>query len=1036
MNLRIPLRYASALLLVTALLLATFNVSPKGSAQRSEPSGSQLALAPIRSSLARNSSVVKEKIVGSYGNLPLSFEANEGQTDSAVKFLSRGPGYTLFLTQTEAALALARPQAKPELTAGTRRSRDYPREKVVHSALLVKLVGANPKAHMEGSGRLPGNSSYFIGNDPAKWRTGIPNFREVRYESLYPGIDLTYYGNQGQLECDFVVAPGADPSAIRLAFSGAQDLRVDDAGDLVARFGSEEFRLRKPFLYQEQNGTRQQIAGGYVLQGARSVGFQVESYDTRLPLVVDPQLSYSTYLGGNGSDVGYAIAADAAGNVYVAGETGSTNFPTTTGAFQTTNGGNDGCFVAKLNAVGTALTYSTYLGGSSYDTCFGIAVDAGGNAYLTGRTYSSDFPTTAGAYQTAFGGGSYDGFVTKLNPTGTALVYSTYLGGSNDDFGQIIAVDSSGNSYVTGVTYSSNFPITPGSFQTILHGADNAFITKLNPTGTALVYSTFLGGTGDNGGLGIAVDPTGNAYVTGYTRTTDFPTTPGAFQMTNGGTNGAFVTKLNPTGSALVYSTFLGGSNDDLGFGIAIDTAGNAYVTGFTRSTDFPTTTGAYQTVYAGGLDDGFVTELNPTGTALVYSTFLGGSGDDEPCCIVLDAANNAYVTGFTASTNFPTTTGAFQTTYGGGSSDSFVTVLNPTGTALVYSTYLGGNNSDGANNSSALALDGAGNTYVTGLTYSTNFPTTSGAFQTALAGSENAYISKISLSGPTAPAVTLPASLTFGMSEVGNALSPQNVTLTNSGTAALTINSISVTGANSGDFSSTNNCGNSVAAGANCNISVTFTPSGAGNRTASLSVSDNAAGSPQTVALSGTGMDYSISATPATFKVNAGATATYTVTVAPLAGAPMDTVALSASGAPSGSTATFTPQGVTPNNSSATSTLTIQAPVAASAPKWTLPRLGGPGMNNLLVFALLLVLLWLMLLNIVRKQTLENQGRRRSQFALTGVLFAVLMGLVSGCNGGFPLPAPAGTNYTVTISGNTEGSLRHSTTVTLTVVP
>jgi uncharacterized repeat protein (TIGR01451 family) len=366
-------------------------------------------------------------------------------------------------------------------------------------------------------------------------------------------------------------------------------------------------------------------------------------------------------------------------------------------------------------------------------------VDVAGNAYITGQTQSTDFPTTTGAYQTN-NEGNYDAFVTKLNPTGTALVYSTYLGGTSYDYGYGVAVDGAGNAYITGYTYSTDFPTTPGAYQPNYAGNYDAFVTKLNPTGTALVYSTYLGGTNTDYGYGVAVDGAGNAYITGYTSSTNFPTTPGAYQTSNAGNGDAFITKLNPTGNGLVYSTYLGGTSDDYGYGVAVDGAGNAYITGRTSSTNFPTTPGAYRTSYAGN-GDVFVTKLNPTGNGLAYSTYLGGTQYDYGFGVAVDGAGNAYITGTTLSTNFPTTPGAYQTNYAG-DGDVFVTKLNPTGTALAYSTYFGGTSDD---DGWGVAVDGAGNAYITGSTYSTNFPTTTGAYQNSNAGSNDAFVAKFS---------------------------------------------------------------------------------------------------------------------------------------------------------------------------------------------------------------------------------------------------------------------------------------------------
>jgi hypothetical protein len=429
-----------------------------------------------------------------------------------------------------------------------------------------------------GLEKLPGTANYFVGNDSTKWRSNVPAYARVRYDDLYPGVDLVYYGNQRELEYDFVVRPGADPSRIVLGFQGADRLEVDAQGDLMLHTALGPVRQRKPVIYQEADGVRREIAGSYVLKGLRQVGFQVAAYDASKPLVIDPTLVYSTYLGGSGGEQGNGIAVDADGNAYVTGTVNSgssVTFPTAAGAFDTNFGaGAEHVFVTKVDPTGSTLIYSTYLGGNGFsDKGFGIAVDAAGHAYVTGHT-QGDFPTTPGAFKTTFinSGGSYDAFVTKLNPTGNGLVYSAYLGGCNDDEGFAITVDAVGNAYVTGRTTSVNFPTTPGAFDTT-KALQDVFVTKLDPSGSALVYSTFLGGGSFNQGLGIAVDAAGNAYVTGSAGS-GFPTTPGAFDTTFGSGQDAFVTKLNPTGTSLVYSTYLGGSAFDEGRGISVDATG------------------------------------------------------------------------------------------------------------------------------------------------------------------------------------------------------------------------------------------------------------------------------------------------------------------------------------------------------------------------------------------------------------------------------------------------------------------------------
>ena len=623
---------------------------------------------------------VQAKILDAYGKLPLSFEANNGQTDAKVKFLSRTGGYTLFLTGDEAVMTLNGKKPSTDLDKIVNASHKSPSSMAtpkLGGVLRMKLHNANPAAKLTGRDELAGKTNYFIGNDPTKWRTNVPTYAKVKYEGIYSGIDLVYYGNQRQLEYDFVVAPGANPRRIAFDVSGAKRIRQDDNGELVFKVGEDEIRWRKPVVYQEKDGARQEIAATYAITDKNWVGFELAKYDTSKTLYIDP-LVYSTYLGGSSYDLGYGIAVDSTGNAYVTGYTASTDFPTMN-PLQPTYGGAGDAFVTKINPAGSALVYSTYLGGSWEDAGHGIVVDGAGDAYLIGYTASANFPVTPGAFQTSQAGGT-NVFVTEINPAGSALVYSTYLGGNNYDEGWNIAVDSAGNAYVTGVAFSTDFPITPGAFQTSYAGDYDAFVTKINPAGSALVYSTYLGGNSEDRGFGIAVDSAGNAYIAGYTASTNFPTTPGAFQSNLAGSGNVFVTKMNPYGSALVYSTYLGGSGTDSGYRIAVDSAGNAYLNGTTNSTNFPMMT-PLQATYGGGIYDTFVSKLNPTGSALVYSTYLGGSGTDYGQGIAIDTAGNAYVTGQTTSTNFPVTTGAFQTINGEGAWKAFVSKIPSTTT-------------------------------------------------------------------------------------------------------------------------------------------------------------------------------------------------------------------------------------------------------------------------------------------------------------------------------------------------------------------
>jgi uncharacterized protein (TIGR03437 family) len=734
------------------------------------------------------------RLAGDYGKLPLSFEANTGQADKSVRFLSRGGGYGLFLTGDEAVLALRKGDCAVAASArrpNLRRGAAACQQDVVR----MRLAGASGAAAPVGEEQLPGVANYFVGKDPAKWRTGLPTYSKVRYGSVYPGVDLVYYGNQRQLEYDFVVAAGADPKPIRLQFAGAKGLRLGADGDLVVTAANGAITFHKPVVYQLIDGKRKPAEGSFALLAHNTAGFRLGNYDRAKPLVIDPVLAYSTYLGGSNNDSAYAIAVDTAGNAYIAGGAGSTDFPVTPGAFQKTNHAG-AAFVTKLNPSGTALVYSTFLNGSTGgSTAYALAVDGAGNAYITGDTGGSDFPVTPGAFQTASPRVESAPFVTKLNPAGTALVYSTYLGGkgssgsgpfgvNGDDVPHGVAVDASGNAYIVGGAASTDFPVTPGAFQTTNNAAAapslNAFVAKLNPTGTALVYSTYLGGHGANGAdaaSGVAVDGSGNAYIAGTAGSTDFPVTPGAFQTRNHGaataSGNAFIAKLNPAGTALVYSTYLGGGGGDSAAGLAVDGSGNAYITGSTSSADFPVTPAAFQTKNRSApaffMGNGFVTKLNPAGTALVYSTYLGGSLLDQAASVAVDGSGSAYVVGAASSTDFPVTLGAFQTTnkaaaLGHYFADGFVAKLDPTGSTLVYSTFLGGsgyyyqyyvasNNttyiSGGADGADSVALDGSGNAYVAGITQSPDFPVTAGAFQT---------VNRAPASNEPAPLINTPA--------------------------------------------------------------------------------------------------------------------------------------------------------------------------------------------------------------------------------------------------------------------------------------
>ena len=891
-----------------------------------------------------------------YGYLPLAFEANRGQTDPRVKFLARGAGYTLFLTDDEVVIVLrsqlsvvssqlqrdrnskfeTRKSARllrhptPDIRLPIRQSRTPSPESQVPDVLRLRIVGANRASRVTALDELPGKSNYLLGNDPKKWRPDVPTYARVKYEGIYPGIDLIFYSNQRQLEYDFVVSPGADPRAITLQVEAGKwkwengnskfeirnskletgnteleghqskiqnlksKMRIDGLGDLLFGTNGGEVRLHKPTVYQASPSSESRVPspgssnpksqipnpkslqGRYALTADNQIHFEIPAYDESRPLVIDPVLSYSTYLGGSASDYAYALAVDAAGSAYVTGYTNSPDFPLGSTATVTPGGGTCGfgldtypcfdVFVAKLNPAGSALVYTTYLGGSGDDVGTGIALDSTGNAYITGYTNSNNL-FTSGAAQTTFGGGTcgvspttypcYDAFVAKLDLQGASLLYMTYLGGASDDFGQGIAVDAAGNAFVAGFTTSSNFPATPGAIQSrFAGGVSDAFVTRVNPTGTAFLYSTYLGGRGEDHATKVRVDSAGAAYLTGYTNSSDFPTRSAFQAVPGGGACGsssspascfdAFVTKLNAEGSALLYSTYLGGSGGDYGYGLAVDDAGSAYVTGLTTSTNFPVSAEAFQSRGGGTSVDAFVTKLDPAGSRALYSTYLGGLGAEAGLDIALDASHNAYVAGYAYGNGLPMVNPVQSAN--AGFYDAFLAELNAAGASLIFSTYLGGSGNEKAH---AVAVDSAGNIYLAGGTFSTDLPVTSTAPQPLYGGGAfDAFVAKLGSSGPQAASLSRTA-VAFGDQGMSTTSAPMTVTLTNAGNVPLALAGVEVTG----DFSQSNDCGVALAPGTACTLRITFTPSTLGPRSGRISISSNAEGSPHMIALSGTGV-------------------------------------------------------------------------------------------------------------------------------------------------------------------------------------
>jgi len=951
---------ALSLLPSRQLWFAAENASP-GAAQTS--SAPNAPVASRQSSVARDSAprtkddgrplagkLSRPSLSEAYGRLPLSFEPNQGQTDLSVKFLSRGSGYTLFLTDEGAVLALRkqkaegarqREQGSPSLVDGPQFQKPNATDNGQSNpdVLRFTLWGANRTAKVEALDELPGKSNYFIGNDPKKWRTNVPNYAQVKYEGVYPGVDLIYYGNQRQLEYDFVLAPGADLGAIALQVeTGRPKLEIAADGDLVIQTAGGEVRFHKPVAYQPGStaDSRQSVGAAdnrqssidnrqlldvrYVLAADNRVSFAARGYDRSKPLVIDPVLLYSTYLGGSGIDVANGIAVGIDGTAFVAGGTASTDFPVVHPLQPNAGGPTDfpqDAFVSKLSADGSTLLYSTYLGGTKQDTANGIAVDTFGNAYVTGTTLSDDFPTTPGSFHANCGCDgkcnatinlngliNSDGFATKINPAGSAIVYSSLISGWGDTLGFGVSVDNNGSAYFVGQTYAvacppsplpPATPIYPGGpfpfpwgtngFQTSLAGSADAFIVKVDPTASAIQYATYAGGSGEDDGFGIAADNIGNAYITGLTCSANFPT-KGSVQP-YGGNCDAFVTAANTNAkglASLTYSTYLGGAGRDQGNAIALGrpSTGVVYVTGVTNSTNFPVTAGVLQPACA--LDtlgvcegDVFVAELNATPT-LVYCTYLGGTGADAGTGIAVDASGNAYVTGSTNSTDFPTAGKPFQPNYGGGNSDAFVAELDPAATTLLYSSFLGGSNADDGR---GIAVDNGvpPNAYVTGQTCSTDFPTFKPE-QATPGGNCDAFISKVALTAGPGIAIS-PSPVTFGGQAIGSASAPLPITVTSNGSAALTISRISVTG----DFAETDNCtGQTLVVGSTCTVNVTFTPTTAGTRSGTLTISDNTITSPQVVTLTGTGTAPTVSVTPTSLSfgnclINTACTATVTGT-------------------------------------------------------------------------------------------------------------------------------------------------------------
>ena len=626
----------------------------------------------------------------------ITFEPNVGQAPTSTRYIARSGTYRLDLATGSSSLTL--------------------RNRKGSANLRLQFLSANRGAQWQHLDPLVTRANYFRGANPAHWQTNVPTFGQVREQNLYPGIDLVYHGSGARLEYDFVVAPHANPADIRMAYAGAEAVRIDRSGNLVFHTAQGDITQHKPVLYQSTALGREEVQGSFAINARHEISFQIGPYDHSRALTIDPTISFASFLGGGGSEQGNSIAVDTNGNLYIAGST--------------TSGSSDSNVLLRKFSPTGAQIYIADLGGKGDDFGNAIAVDSSGSVYVGGRTSSDDFPVLNPLQPKR--AGNADAFLVRMNPAGNGMVFSTYLGSSADDFISAVAVDSQGAVYATGTT-GGDFPTILGGFQIPNKGGLDAFVTKLDAQGKG-VYSTLLGGGSDDEGRGIAVDPNGIAYVTGTTLSDSFPQFNTIYQNSRHGGVDAFLTAVNPQGNNLIYSTFLGGVSSDQGYAVALDSANAVYVAGKTASRDFPTTGSSYQKDYAGGDNDIFVAKFLPGKADVAYVTYIGSGGSDEGFGLAVDSTGAAYITGDTDSDKYPLSTDATQFRRNG-ARDAVLSKLNPQGNALVFSTYLGGTDNDIGY---GVAVDTAGNAYVTGITSSTDFPVTQGAFQTQAGGGGN----------------------------------------------------------------------------------------------------------------------------------------------------------------------------------------------------------------------------------------------------------------------------------------------------------
>ncbi|MGA8152629.1 MAG: SBBP repeat-containing protein [Terriglobales bacterium] len=1022
----------------------------------------------VPSFLRNTPSLDATQVRAAYGHLPLIFEANRGQNNPAVKFLARGSGYELFLTANQAVLAL-------QLSPVSRQSAPP------LSVLSVGLAQANPHAEVNGVDQLPGKSNYFIGNDPAQWHRDIPQYSRVRYGNVYPGIDLVYYGNRGRLESDFVVAPGSDPRQVALHFGGTDRLRIDPAGNLVLSIRGGDVILQAPRVYQRFGEEERTVPGWFELRGQDEAGFALGDYDRSRTLIIDPVLTYSTFLGGSkdegcsvilgtGTPVAGcpAIAVDTAFNAYIAGSTTSVDFPTSGSPFQLHSKGSADVFVAKFNNTATILEFATYLGGSGVDTTVGVAVDPGFNVIVAGNTLSANFPAKNGFQSVPLNAQNHV-FVSQLDPNGKNLLYSTYLSGNGTDTATGLALDPSGNAYVIGTTTSkesqTGFPSTLGAIQASSRAPNQFFVTKVDPTlsgAGSVAYSTYFGGStpsnGETKGGGIAVDVNSNVYITGGTDFTNMPVL-NASQGTLAGGLDAFVAKLNPAataGTQLLYSTYLGGSTgDDIGYGIAVDSS-SAYVVGSTSSTDFPAAgTGSLQSANGGGVDAFLAKLANPVTTTttpgsvtLSYSTYLGGSDTDVALGVAVDTNQGAHIVGWTNSPNFPLLNNPVQSGLGG-KSDAFVARVDTTATTSTapghYSTFLGGIDNDYG---TGIAIDTQGAVYVSGETASSNLLTQAqpetNSFQPTLNGGTDAFVSKLG------PVVSLGLSVIPSPTVVGVGNQVSYVyTITNNGDFTNGVTFTDTISPNTTFVSATaspGSCGGAATsivgctigtmdAGATGTVTVILTPVPSLTPSTtplqlpnSASVTVLGCSLPSCSASAETSVqvnDFTLTVAPATASVPAGVPATYTATVTPTGAIP-SSVTFACAGLPAGGTCTETTNPIPNLSNGAASTVLVINTVARVTTTTDLWRKGGP------IYALWLPIPGLVLLGVGIGGV--SRKRRWLMAVLLSVFFALIL-FQPACSSTKTTTTTTGTpagTYVVTVSA-TSGATRNAT-VTLVV--